>query len=170
MVLPIIEKIIKYFTSKDKSISNEEYFREYVQFGGNTIESIITSGLFIYREKIYEYIKYFTQILYNLCTENILISELQRINEYKTKFSFNLESGLIIYNGDNSYKDNKITTLLCNDTKTTHSIFMITNLITKEINFKVNNIILDNSINNISFIDNKPIHSALVMSYLCNNN
>ena len=133
-----------------------------------TIFTEFTSDLF--RDNIYDYIKSFAQTLYDLCTKNIknediLITKIKRLNEYKTKFIFNPESGLIEYNGDNSYKDNKITTLLCNDK--TYSIFMITNLISKKIEFKVNNIIFDNT--NISFIDNKPIHSALVISYLCNH-
>jgi predicted 3-demethylubiquinone-9 3-methyltransferase (glyoxalase superfamily) len=47
---------------------------------------------------------------------------------------------------------------------------MITDLKKKEIQFHVNNIILDNSNNNISYVDGRPVHMAFIMAYLCNKN
>ena len=86
--------------------------------------------------------------------------------KYLYKYSFNKKTGLIEYktNNNNNF-NNIITSISHNDLFNFKEIYMITEN-NGQIKFDINNIIIDNNEQNISYIDNKPIHYVLIMVYL----
>jgi len=88
--------------------------------------------------------------------------------KFVNKFYFNSKTGLIEFNDTNTDINSIITSIADINSLNINHIYMIT---TKEkITFNLNNETLENDINNLSIIDNKPIHLALVMAYIFSKN
>ena len=99
--------------------------------------------------------------------ELVKIPDLIR-EKFVNKFSFNKNTGLIEFNDTITDINSIITSIADINSLNINHIFMITNR--DKITFKINNETLENDINNLSIIDNKPIHLALVMAYIFSKN
>jgi len=131
-------------------------FKSFIESIGNSLYSLFNGSGIKEIEKIDEISNEELINLYVLTKQTELIK-----TDYINKFIFNKETGLIEYN--NTQTKLIISIADINSFNNNH-IFMILDKGT--IIFDMNNNILENDENNITFIDNKPIHIALVSAYI----
>ena len=167
-------KVIKsnFFTQKG-GFNLLEYLLSFITTENirNKIINIISS----YRQKLYSAIDENIDKLNNdiYITENDIedvYDKLTKTNDlmidtYKKNYSFNQETGLIEYNNDKNDFNHIITSICHTEYYDIKEIYMITKK-DNSIVFDINNLIIDNTNNNISFIQNKPIHISLIMAYI----
>ena len=154
-----IEHLLSYInteTIKNKIINSISYTRDILNKPFNSSNNINND------------IEITDKDIENIKDENNNLTETNDIiiKSYKKKYSFNQDTGLIEYNNNDKNDFNHIITSICHteyyDIK---EIYMITKK-DNSIVFDINNLIIDNTNNNISFIQNKPIHISLIMAYI----
>ena len=100
--------------------------------------------------------------------KNYFNKNINIMNQIKDNYIFNEFSGKLEFNGKNKFKS-IVTFLNENKILGINEIYMVTEQ-DSNIYFDINNIKFDNSDDNISYIEKKPIHLVFIIIYLINNN